>query len=210
MQSKLKMVLKPAVRQARSIVRKLRLQRLRASGVEVDATVQIHGPLTVHLVEGSCVSIDARVVLNGAMRRNTLEARGPNVFKTTTKEASIIIGADTGLTSATISAATNVTVGQRVLIGAGVLITDSDHHLVSLNDTSLRRYGGFPQPRNEDEVHIEDDVFIGARSIILKGVTIGKGSVIGAGSVVSRSIPENVIAAGNPCRPVRSLGASAT
>ena len=52
---------------------------------------------------------------------------------------------------------------------------------------------------------IEDHVLIGARSIILKGVTIGHGSVIGAGSVVVRDIPANCIAAGNPCVVIKML-----
>ena len=47
---------------------------------------------------------------------------------------------------------------------------------------------------------IEDDVWIGAQSIILKGVTIGARSIIGAGSVVTKSIPSDCIAAGNPCK----------
>jgi acetyltransferase-like isoleucine patch superfamily enzyme len=50
-------------------------------------------------------------------------------------------------------------------------------------------------------------VFIGTNSIILKGVTIGHNTVIGAGSVVTTDIPENVVAAGNPCRPIRTLSA---
>ena len=54
-------------------------------------------------------------------------------------------------------------------------------------------------------MHIEDNVFVGSRSIILKGVTIGKDSVIGAGSVVVRSIPPGVIAAGNPAKVIRPL-----
>ena len=54
-------------------------------------------------------------------------------------------------------------------------------------------------------VTIGDDVWIGANCIILKGVTIGARSVIGAGSVVTKSIPADCIAAGNPCRIVKSL-----
>lgn len=52
---------------------------------------------------------------------------------------------------------------------------------------------------------IEDDVLIGARSIVLKGVTIGARSVIGAGSVVVKDIPADCIAAGNPCKVIKYL-----
>jgi acetyltransferase-like isoleucine patch superfamily enzyme len=54
-------------------------------------------------------------------------------------------------------------------------------------------------------VVIGDDVFIGTRVTVLPGSTIGSGSVIGAGSVVSGNIPSGVVAAGNPCRVIRSL-----
>lgn len=54
-------------------------------------------------------------------------------------------------------------------------------------------------------ITVEDNVWIGGGSIILAGVTIGKGSVIGAGSVVTKSIPENCLAAGNPCKVIRWL-----
>jgi serine acetyltransferase len=56
-------------------------------------------------------------------------------------------------------------------------------------------------------VHIADNVWIGDSAIVCKGVSIGKNSIIGAGAVVSRDIPENVIAAGNPAVVVRSLDA---
>ena len=54
-----------------------------------------------------------------------------------------------------------------------------------------------------DTVEIKDGAWIGGGVIILPGVTIGKNSIIGAGSVVSRSIPDNCIAVGNPCKPIK-------
>ena len=55
-------------------------------------------------------------------------------------------------------------------------------------------------------VHIGENVWIGAGTIIVPGVTIGKNSVIGAGSVVVKDIPDNVVAVGNPCRVLRPVG----
>ena len=52
---------------------------------------------------------------------------------------------------------------------------------------------------------IEDDVLIGTRCIVLKGVTIGARSIIGSGSVVTKSIPADCIAAGNPCKVIRFI-----
>ena len=54
-------------------------------------------------------------------------------------------------------------------------------------------------------VIIKDNVFIGNNVTVLKGVVIGQNSVIGAGSVVTRSIPENVIAGGIPCKVLREI-----
>jgi maltose O-acetyltransferase len=92
----------------------------------------------------------------------------------------------------------SVTIGARCLIGDAVLILDSDFH-------DLSAEGRHRLPGKTAPVVIEDNVFIGSRVIILKGVTIGKDSVIGAGSVVIRSIPPGVIAAGNPAKVIRPL-----
>ena len=59
--------------------------------------------------------------------------------------------------------------------------------------------------RIEKPVIIENSVFIGAQSIILKGVTIGKNSIIGAGSVVTKNVPANQIWAGNPARFIKNI-----
>ncbi|MCF7710695.1 MAG: acyltransferase [Opitutales bacterium] len=92
----------------------------------------------------------------------------------------------------------SVTIGEHCLIGDAVLILDSDFH-------NLSAAGRHTLPGLSAPIILEDNVFIGSRVIILKGVTIGKDSVIGAGSVVVRSIPPGVIAAGNPAKVIRPL-----
>jgi acetyltransferase-like isoleucine patch superfamily enzyme len=57
-------------------------------------------------------------------------------------------------------------------------------------------------------VYIDDNVWLGLNSLILKGVTIGKNTVVGANSVVTKSLPANVIAAGNPARVLHVLDTS--
>jgi acetyltransferase-like isoleucine patch superfamily enzyme len=88
------------------------------------------------------------------------------------------------------------------LLGSEVTIYDSDFHELAVG----RRRGGRPRMA---EVELEEEVFVGDRVLILKGVRIGRGSVIGAGSVVCGPIPEGVVAAGNPARVLRELSGPA-
>ncbi len=88
-----------------------------------------------------------------------------------------------------------------MLIGSGCLITDTDSHPLHWEDRLIND----DSKTKSKPIVIEDNVFIGARSIVLKGVTIGFGSVIGAGSVVTQSIPPNVVACGNPARIIKQL-----
>jgi maltose O-acetyltransferase len=90
-----------------------------------------------------------------------------------------------------------VTIGSNVLFGPGVQIYAATHPL----SAAQRRTGlelGKP-------VTIGDDVWVGGGVVICPGVTIGSRSVIGAGSVVTKDIPEDVLAYGNPCRVVRAI-----
>ena len=89
-----------------------------------------------------------------------------------------------------------VRVGDFTLFGPAVQIYTATHPL----EAELRRTREFAKP-----VTIGSDVWVGGGAIICPGVTIGSRSVIGAGSVVTHDIPDDVFAAGNPCRVIRSL-----
>ena len=92
---------------------------------------------------------------------------------------------------------THIYIGDYVMIAPNVTIATAGHPI----DPDLRRkVGQFNLP-----VHIMENVWIGANSVVLPGVTIGKNSVIGAGSIVTKDIPENVVAVGNPCKVVRPI-----
>jgi len=97
--------------------------------------------------------------------------------------------------------ADSLRIGRHCLLAGGVSISDYDGHPI---DPMLRRTLPAP-PDAIRPVVIGDDVWIGARSVILKGVTIGDRAIVGAGSVVTRSVPPDVVVAGNPARVVKTL-----
>jgi acetyltransferase-like isoleucine patch superfamily enzyme len=96
----------------------------------------------------------------------------------------------------------SITVGRDCLIAGNVQVSDYDGHPV---DAERRRAGDPTPPEGVRPVTIGDDVWIGHSAIILKGVTIGDRSIIGAGAVVTRDIPPDCVAAGNPARVVKHL-----
>lgn len=93
---------------------------------------------------------------------------------------------------------TDIYVGDGVLFGPNVVVAVAGHPV----DPDLRRkVAQFNLP-----VHIGNNVWIGAGAIIHPGIAIGDNSVIGAGSVVTKDVPANVVAVGNPCRVLREIG----
>lgn len=93
---------------------------------------------------------------------------------------------------------THIYVGDYTMIGPNVTIASAGHPILP----ELREKGY----QYNMQVHIGKNCWIGAGSVILPGVTIGDNTVIGAGSVVTKDIPENVVAVGNPCRVLREIG----
>lgn len=92
----------------------------------------------------------------------------------------------------------HIYIGDNVLFGPNVTVATASHPIA-------------PEPRRKalqynEDVCIGENVWIGANVVIVPGVHIGKNSVIGAGSVVTKDIPENVVAVGNPCRVLREIG----
>ena len=136
-----------------------------------------------------------RIVLCSRESGNTIGVQ-QSVRLTVSRKGILSIGNGTGISGSSISVARKVQIGDRVRIGSGCLIMDNDAHPL---DSELREAGAPPKSK---PVRIEDDVFIGARSIILKGVTIGRSAVVGAGSVVTKDVPPRTIVAGNPARAV--------
>ena len=117
-----------------------------------------------------------------------------------THGGTVNIGNNVGMSSPCLWIKESLTIGNNVKIGGNCIIMDNDVHQI---DHLVRRSnkGGV----KSSPVIIEDDAWLGANVLVLKGVTIGARSIIGAGSVVTKSIPADCIAAGNPCRVIKYL-----
>ncbi len=145
------------------------------------------------IVFGRDCLIEGRVVAEASDSRVTI---GDNVF----------IGGGT-LVDCTLS----ITIEDDVLISYGGVIADSDNHdirySIRKHDLKAWRSGGYKDwdQRPRSAVLIKKGAWVGARVIILKGVTIGEGAVIGAGSVVTKNVPDWTVAAGNPARVIRQI-----
>jgi acetyltransferase-like isoleucine patch superfamily enzyme len=123
----------------------------------------------------------------------------------------IVIGNNTLLGGRSIiDCVTTITIGTEVLISYECIIADADNHSLSRK----RREGDLDRWRSgahdwsdvqKAPIVIGDGVWIGARAIILRGVTIGAGAIVGMGSVVTKSVAPNTIVVGNPATVVREL-----
>jgi maltose O-acetyltransferase len=141
----------------------------------------------VRLINSGTITIGNRCRLDGRTVRLELVAFPGGV---------LTIGDGTYINYGTnISATERVSIGSNCDIGQYSIIMDNDQH--DIDDHSRM---GQAAP-----VTIEDDVWLGARVIVLRGTTIGRGSVIGANSVVKGKIPPYSLAAGSPARVIRSL-----
>jgi len=173
---------------------------LRLNKVRIGQNCRFYNYINIKIEENTSVYIGDNVVFCSSDGYNPI-ARNIEGSIVVENGASLYIGDNSGLSSVCIWATKSITVGDNVKIGADTIILDSDAHSL---DFSLRR-----DPKEDalnrvsQAIKIEDDVLIGARCVVLKGVSIGARSIVGAGSVVTKDIPSDCIAAGNPCRVIK-------
>ncbi|MCM2351384.1 MAG: acyltransferase [Bacteriovoracaceae bacterium] len=169
-------------------------------GIETPKSLVFYGEPIFRLNNPKSIKFGENIVLCSDPFKNDIGVNHPVILTCTTNEARIEIGDNTGISGASIAAIKKVTIGRNCLIGANVIITDNDFHPIRPMN---RRYS--KENVGSKEVTIKDNVFIGANSIILKGVTVGENSVIAAGSIVTKDIDENSIYGGNPCRKIKEI-----
>ncbi|WP_330998509.1 sugar O-acetyltransferase [Pectinatus frisingensis] len=97
-------------------------------------------------------------------------------------------------------------IGDNVMFGPNVSLMATSHPLISSERVSMKyKDGHVSMSEYAKDIHIGNNVWIACNVVVIAGVTIGHNAVIGAGSVVTKDIPENYIAYGNPCKPVRLI-----
>jgi acetyltransferase-like isoleucine patch superfamily enzyme len=171
---------------------------LRLYGCKYGNNLQVCGKVHFRPAESNAIALGNNVKLTARFLTNTVGIANPIVLECI-KDGRIEIGDHSGLTSTIISARTLVRIGKCVKIGANVRIFDHDFHALEWE----HRRDTFTDAlyTKSAEIIIDDDVFIGTNTIILKGVHVGARSIISAGSVVSlRNIPPNSLVAGNPAQ----------
>ena len=171
-------------------------------GVTLGRDVKLVGRPSINMVEGSLIQIGNNAVLRSRSRHNAIGINHSIILRTQQPGAKIVIGSNTGISGGAICARELVMIGDNCLIGSNVVITDNDFHPVKPEN---RRHNHDPADIPAKPVTIHSNVWIGADSYILKGVTIGSNSVIGAMSVVTMDVPENCVAAGNPAKIIRKI-----
>jgi acetyltransferase-like isoleucine patch superfamily enzyme len=169
------------------------------NGLKWDPTWRYYGYPVVKMHKRGSISIGRNFVAVSSNAHNSIGIFQRVVIKTVRPDARILIGNNVEISGCSISSSVSINIGDNVLIGSGCLITDSDAHPLLHNE----RHD--PTKTKCKPIIIKNNVFLGARSIVLKGVTIGCNSVIGAGSVVTKNIPNDCVAAGNPAKVVKQL-----
>lgn len=161
-------------------------------GIQYGKKCHFFGKTYFYRYPNSIIKIGNNCCLRSSFRSNFIGINRPCRISTMTENAEILIKNNCGFSGTIIGSFKSISLGNNVRCGANTLITDGDWHYEDIRSND-------PQ-----KIVIEDNVWLGEGVKVLKGVNIGANSFIGAGSIVTKNIPANVIAAGNPCKVIKS------
>lgn len=161
--------------------------------VSIGKNCKFRGKTIFRSVPDSIIKIGNQCTFLSAHRSNLIGVYSPCMISCLRRNSSVTIGNNCGFSGTVIGSAKKITLGNNVRCGANTMITDTDWHTDDYRTS------------DDKEVVIEDNVWLGYDVKVLKGVHIGENSLIGAGSIVTKDIPANCIAAGNPCKVIRKL-----
>ena len=130
-----------------------------------------------------------------------IETGASNIY--VENNAELYIGENVGMSSVVIGCQEKIIIGNNVNVGGGGILMDTNFHSLDpyLRADRQNDYKGIKTA----PINIGNNVFIGARSIISKGVSIGENTIVATGSVVIKSLPANCIAGGNPCKVIKQI-----
>ena len=167
----------------------------RLKGVEFEGTAEFWGRPLVSVAPGGRIVLGDGVIVASAVRANPLGLAQPSVLRALTPQARLSLGPGVGISGTVLCAGLSIEVGAHTIMGAGAMVIDNDFHVPE------GEWGWRADPQaNARPVKIGRGVFIGARAVVLKGVTIGDRAVVGAGAVVTKDVPAGHTAVGNPAR----------
>ncbi|SHG28853.1 Acetyltransferase (isoleucine patch superfamily) [Flavobacterium fluvii] len=174
--------------------------QLYLNGVKFGGNIKVNGLIKVFVTRKGFINIGNSLKINSGNNYNVIGRQQKCIFWV---DGKLDIGNNVGMSATAIICKTKIQIGSNVLIGGNTVIYDTDFH--SLNYESRKNLNQDRIDAKSKPVIISDNVFIGAHTTILKGVTIGEGSIIGACSVVTKDIPQNEIWAGNPAKFIKLI-----
>jgi acetyltransferase-like isoleucine patch superfamily enzyme len=171
---------------------------LRAHGIEVGSACKFYGKPHLHRHRNSRIVLGDYVENRNWPFCNAVGIAHATILTTLAEGARLIVGDHVGISGGAIAAMELVRIGAYTLVGADCLIADNDFHPVAAENRRYSRENIGVAP-----INIGRNVFIGARSVILKGTSIGDDSIVAAGSIVRGTFPPRSLIAGNPARLVK-------
>jgi acetyltransferase-like isoleucine patch superfamily enzyme len=170
------------------------------NGVVLSSNLKVHGIVKVHVTRRGSLVIGQNLTINSGNNYNIIGRQQKTIFWV---EGKVNIGNNVGMSSTAIICNHEIEIGNYVTIGGNTVIYDTDFHSLDSSERADKKLDKLNA--KSGKVKISDNVFIGAHSTILKGVTIGENAIIGACSVITKDIPANEIWAGNPAKFIKKI-----